>query len=130
MRPLGLVTVVVQPLRTARKRAAPMVERSIVRIGSFGYPLVRNGGASWVCCAIMWWQREPSADLSPSGSKSSGELAAIDLTPLVHRNFFDKKYPLWDLPPAQPRPAIFEQIGLAHLFSRYDAGRDLFIAQD
>jgi hypothetical protein len=65
-----------------------------------------------------------------SGNKFTGQLAPVDLAPLVHRNFRDEENPLWDLPPAQARPAMLEQIGLLHQLSRHHAGRHFFVAQD
>jgi hypothetical protein len=64
-----------------------------------------------------------------SRTKSPGQLAAIDLAPLVHRNFFDKKNPLWDLPAAEARTAMLEEIGLPNSLSRHDAGSHFFIAK-
>jgi hypothetical protein len=52
---------------------------------------IRFGIKRRIGCLI--WSRPKE-----SRAKSSGQFAAIDLAALVHRNFFDKKNLLWNLP--------------------------------
>ena len=95
--PLSVFTVVLQPLKAARRRWRRTESRMFSHITYFEM-------ASEESSVLIQTARRKSR------TKSTGQLAAIDFAPLVHRNLFDKKNPLRDLPSAQTRPAVLEQI--------------------